>query len=937
MKKKFYFVSVFLLIILLFIIGNSSSIRSTNKATDEVYSALQKDGKARVFIVLKNEEDKIKGIAANDKEVAAKEISEKIIGEKTRFHKFENMLSAEIDEKELNKLLKDDRIVAVKLVGIRKIFLQDSVPLVNSTRTKPLQVNNLNLTGASQAICIIDTGVNYSHPDLGGCFGNNSQSSSCKVIGGYDYCADNVGCTTEDNLPEDAHGHGTHVAGIAAANGSINGVAPQARIIAMKACNSTGSCPDNNIISSIDWCVNNKTLFNISAISMSLGSGSYSSNCNSDPLNVTIWNAVNNGISVVIAAGNNGSSTQISAPACVVNATPVSATDKNDNIASYADRNSVVLLMAPGTSINSTCISSDSSTGYCQKQGTSMAAPHVAGAIAVIKQFLNLTGQTKTAKEIEISLNNTGKRITDTTGINYSRINLYGAIISLDAQGPNVTLVSPANNTLSANLSYTFRCNATDLSLKNITFYLWNSSSVFNQTSQNVAGASNNFEINITNMSFGVHNWNCLYTDENNNAVFANSNYTLNVLGILTTLTSPANNNYTNINSTNFTCRARTELNYALSNTTFYIWNSTNGLAFNETKNITGLNSSTFNYTFVREGNYLWNCLSVNNGSNSSFNSINHSITFDATKPNVSLNAPADGYSNTGATTISFEYNASDNINVSSCSLILGGANVGSNSSAITSGANTISYSVNPGSYSWNINCTDYAGNLENSSSRSLTINSASSGSSGGGGGGSSGGGASAVSSASSAKSASYSFSKDEISQGQTKELRQNDKIEFEIPVEQSISATKTDSSQGINIQASENAEKHTLSINKVEKEFVELTIQSSPITFILRVGETKKLNLTNSDYYELFVKLESIVNNSAKITIRAINEKIPKTQLSPAINESSKDKEGIESEKENKQWIISVLVVVIILYFVVRFIVKKLTKKKFLEEDKEK
>src|SRR3989338_7434484 len=71
-----------------------------------------------------------------------------------------------------------------------------SASIINATPTYLLQESSLNLTGQGQTVCVIDTGINYSHPALGGCYGNNNASSTCKVIGGWDYCADNTACNT---------------------------------------------------------------------------------------------------------------------------------------------------------------------------------------------------------------------------------------------------------------------------------------------------------------------------------------------------------------------------------------------------------------------------------------------------------------------------------------------------------------------------------------------------------------------------------------------------------------------------------------------------------------------------------------------------------------------------------------------------------------------
>ena len=159
-----------------------------------------------------------------------------------------NGFSGKINKKSLEKLKNDKNIEAIYFDDVLHINLQDSVPLINATTVHNKLINNLNLTGKGQTICILDTGINYSHPDLGGCFGNG-----CRVIDGYDF-VDN------DNDPYDNHslGHGTHVAGIAAASGGIIGVAPEANITMVRVCDSSGGCNSSNIIAGIDWCNNHK-------------------------------------------------------------------------------------------------------------------------------------------------------------------------------------------------------------------------------------------------------------------------------------------------------------------------------------------------------------------------------------------------------------------------------------------------------------------------------------------------------------------------------------------------------------------------------------------------------------------------------------------------------------------------------------------------------
>ncbi len=332
----------------------------------------------------------------------------------------------------------------VRLIYLNKdwhVLTQQSLPLINAT-----QVWANGYTGKDQTICVIDTGINWTHPALGGCFG-----SGCKVIGGYNEYSNN-------NNSMDDNGHGTNIAGIIAAKGTINGTAPDAKLIAMKACDSTGnSCPTNDIINSITWCINNRTTYNISIISISLGGGVYAdTDCPIDA-RTQINNAYANNISVIISSGNGGYTTGISWPACRGNVTSVgSVYDENlgrepdgfgtywsdalcydptttaDTISCFTNRYSNLDLLAPGCRINSTYVGG----GYDYECGTSQAAPHVAGAAALLLERRN----DLTPDNITTILKNTGINIYDNyrsrnngggSNLTFKRIDVLAAINSL--------------------------------------------------------------------------------------------------------------------------------------------------------------------------------------------------------------------------------------------------------------------------------------------------------------------------------------------------------------------------------------------------------------------------------------------------------------------------------------------------------------------------
>ncbi|MEM4326175.1 MAG: M14-type cytosolic carboxypeptidase, partial [Candidatus Pacearchaeota archaeon] len=135
------------------------------------------------------------------------------------------------------------------------------------------------------------------------------------------------------------------------------------------------------------------------------------------------------------STGNEYNTTAISYPSCIKNVTRVGSTTKTDEISNFSNRWGLDMLFAPGSNINSTYLNNN----YIIGSGTSMAAPHVSGAILIIKQALQLVGDNFTPSEIFELLNKTGKRINDTNGngLNYSRIEVYSAINGIDGEKYN--------------------------------------------------------------------------------------------------------------------------------------------------------------------------------------------------------------------------------------------------------------------------------------------------------------------------------------------------------------------------------------------------------------------------------------------------------------------------------------------------------------------
>lgn len=228
--------------------------------------------------------------------------------------------------------------------------------------------------GEGIKIAVIDSGCDINHDSI-----------KDNIIGVRNF-------TDEDrknqNIVIDRVGHGTHVIGIIAAKGQNNtvvGVAPDVGIYVLKAIDRTGSGKLSWVVNAINYAVKLK----VDIISMSLGMSQ-----SNNKLERAIKEAINKDILVVCAAGNddgNSESFEYSYPAAYTDVISVGAIDKNGVPASFSNSNLAIDLLAPGVNILSTFPNNQ----FAILSGTSMAAPHVSGSLALLK-----TGHTKNFKEI---------------------------------------------------------------------------------------------------------------------------------------------------------------------------------------------------------------------------------------------------------------------------------------------------------------------------------------------------------------------------------------------------------------------------------------------------------------------------------------------------------------------------------------------------------
>ncbi|PLS17466.1 serine protease [Bacillus sp. M6-12] len=221
--------------------------------------------------------------------------------------------------------------------------------------------------GGGMTVAILDTGCDISHPDL-----------KERIIGGRNFTGDDQGNT---EIYKDYNGHGTHVAGTVAAvqnNTGVVGVAPKANLLIVKVLDKNGSGKYEWIINGILYAIEQKA----DIISMSLGGP-----VDVPELHDAIKKAISNNILVVCAAGNEGdgkdATDELGYPGCYNEVISVGAIDLERRSSEFTNSNNEVDLVAPGEGILSTYLDGK----FATLRGTSMATPHVSGALALIKDI----------------------------------------------------------------------------------------------------------------------------------------------------------------------------------------------------------------------------------------------------------------------------------------------------------------------------------------------------------------------------------------------------------------------------------------------------------------------------------------------------------------------------------------------------------------------
>ncbi|HEY5808077.1 MAG TPA: S8 family serine peptidase, partial [Povalibacter sp.] len=312
--------------------------------------------------------------------------------------------------------------------------LSTTTPLIGATTAL-----GRGFGGAGQTVAILDTGVDAFHPFLSGAVVNEA------CFGG---CANGSGSQTGPGsgapLPSVISGsfHGTHVAGIAAGRAtpgvSFNGVAPRASIMAVNVfhrvdnfvVNFCGTSPSpcalywaSDALAGLEHVFLNRNVFSIAAVNMSFGAGSSAAECTGSPYRTVVDNLRSVGIASVAAAGNDGFAAALSEPACVPGVISVGAVNNADVVPQFSNSANFLKLLAPGVLVTS----SAPGGSLAMASGTSMAAPHVTGSWALLKQRFPRAG----VFALQRALQQTGKPVLDFgSGITTPRVRVDQAVAS---------------------------------------------------------------------------------------------------------------------------------------------------------------------------------------------------------------------------------------------------------------------------------------------------------------------------------------------------------------------------------------------------------------------------------------------------------------------------------------------------------------------------
>lgn len=454
--------------------STSTSIRSFNKSLDSIKSTIDKDGSAVVIIGLRVpfagqgylEAKEQKRQQADIKNFQTSFMSKNpslFAGNYFRFYESIPFVAVRLDHKNFPAVVENKDIISISENIKVKTSLYESAPLVGMSNG-----SFSGYSGSGQTIAILDTGVHKSHSDLNG----KVVAEACFSTAGValeSLCPNGINSTEVDSAMPYINGvckpnecdHGTHVAAIAAGK---YGIARGANIIAVQTfswsneLDKVGTTAQvQDLISSLEYIFDLRNTYNIASVNMSLGLGYFKDQNACDEYHPAMKAIIDNlrsvGIASIIASGNEKYLDGINWPSCISSAVSVGATwDASfpgaiatwggctvaspmvDDVACFSNSVSFLNLLAPGLPIRA-AIPPNTST---VDAGTSMAAPHVSGAWAVLKH----KRPSATVTRILSALTNTGLSVTDSRNIlTKKRIKVASAIQNIGTENWSVNVV----------------------------------------------------------------------------------------------------------------------------------------------------------------------------------------------------------------------------------------------------------------------------------------------------------------------------------------------------------------------------------------------------------------------------------------------------------------------------------------------------------------
>lgn len=301
------------------------------------------------------------------------------------------------------ELRADGRLIAVIPNESAEPLLDTSVPTVKAS-----QAWSLGAKGEHVAVAVLDTGVDRNHPFLAGsvvleaCFSTSDPTKHFRSLcpgGGPEEYGQGSASPPPENIF--SYYHGTHVAGIISGEnglttaGNINGIGPAIDIVAIQVFRKSTSfaecrdtfrpCMTSSVydqIKALEYVKQISKQYNIVAVNMSLGAKPARPPCDDNGYKAVIDELLASDIAVVVASGNDGKEGSY-LPACVSTAVSVAATSDDDTFAPFSNYDDSIDVLAPGVHI----VSSTPAGGYVWVDGTSMAAPHITAAIALMRQI----------------------------------------------------------------------------------------------------------------------------------------------------------------------------------------------------------------------------------------------------------------------------------------------------------------------------------------------------------------------------------------------------------------------------------------------------------------------------------------------------------------------------------------------------------------------